>query len=85
MDSLCKGEKNCVNVKHILVDVEDITVSTVVMNNLLEVQRDGSGPPVMVGAEEGQTEEEASDKNEETEEASGETDGMHLCYTLYYL
>ena len=31
MDSSCKGEKNQVNVKHILTDAEDITVGAVVM------------------------------------------------------
>ena len=31
MDRSCKGEQNHMNVKHILMDAEDITVSAVVM------------------------------------------------------
>ena len=31
MDRSCKGEQNRMNVKHILINAEDITVSAVVM------------------------------------------------------
>ena len=30
MDRLCKGEQNRVNIKHILIDAEDITIGAVV-------------------------------------------------------
>ena len=72
------------NMKHILVNAEDITVNTVVTAciNSWKYKGTRSRPPRIIGTEEGQTKEEASGESEETEEASGErgeTNGMHLC------